>query len=70
MRGAGLGLVVGGLVVLVALGPLEALFIAPALTLAALVIAVARAGALSFAGRVMPMRTLCRMDPSRSGEEQ
>lgn len=42
MRGAGLGLVVGGLVVLVTVGPFESLFIAPALTLAALVIAVGR----------------------------
>ena len=45
MRGAGLGFVVGGLVVLVAVGPFETLFIAPALTLSALVIAVARAAA-------------------------
>lgn len=42
MRPVCLGLVVGGLVVLVTVGPFETLFIAPALTLAALVIAVAR----------------------------
>ena len=50
MRGAGLGFVVGGLVVLVAVGPFETLFIAPALTLAALVIAVARAGRVVVCG--------------------